>query len=103
MECRASGPFVDEQIGRILERLAPHTDAIADLARRLDAEPEAGPSAVLEVVRYFNEAEPHPGHQPEASKDEPTRTLGWHLGRDVLSFLQATGAVIDIDEYEEDS
>lgn len=103
VECRDPGLSVDEQIARILERLAPHTDAIAALARRLDAEPEAGPSAVLEVVRYFNEAEQHPGHQAEKSKDESTGTLGWHLGRDVLDFLQATGAVIDIDEYEEGS
>ena len=103
VECRDPGLSVDEQIARILERLAPHTDAIAALAHRLDAEPEAVPSAVLEVVRYFNEAEPHPGQQPEASKDEPTRTLGWHLGRDVLEFLQTTGAVIDVDEYEKDS
>jgi hypothetical protein len=103
VECRDPGLSVNEQIARILERLAPHTDALAALARRLDAEPEAGPSAVLEVVRYFNEAEQHPGHQAEPSKHEPTRTLGWHLGRDVLDFLQATGAVIDIDEYEEGS
>ena len=103
VECRDPELSVDEQIARILERLAPHTNAIAALARRLDAEPEAGPSAVLEVVRYFNEAEQHPGHQAEKPKDESTRTLGWHLGRDVLDFLQATGAVIDIDEYEEGS
>lgn len=102
VECQDAGLRVDEQIARILERLAPHTDAIAALARRLDAEPEADPSAGLQVVRYFNEAEPHAGHQPEASTDEPTNTLGCHLGRDVLDFLQATGAVIDIDEYEED-
>jgi hypothetical protein len=100
VECRDPGLRVDEQIARILERLAPHTDAIAALARRLDAEPEPGPSAGLQVVRYFNEAEPHPGHQPGASTDDPTDTLGWHLGRDVLDFLQATGAVIDIDEYD---
>lgn len=103
VECRDAGLSVDERIARILERLAPHTDIVAALARRLDAEPEAGPSAVLEVVRYFNEVDPHPGHQPEVSKGEPTRILGWHLGRDVLDFLQATRAVIDIDEYEEGS
>ena len=103
VECRDRGLSLDEQIAYILERLAPQTDAIAALARRLDAEPEAGPSAVLEVVRYFNEAGQHPGHQVEPSKEEPTRKLGWHLGRDVLDFLQATGAAVDIDEYEEGS
>jgi hypothetical protein len=100
VECRDPGLAVDEQIARILERLTPHTDAIAALARRLDAEPEPGPSAVLEVVRYFNEVEQHPEHQTQASADEPSRTLGWHLGRDVLDFLQATRAALDVDEYE---
>lgn len=73
VECRDPGLSVDEQIARILERLVPHTDAIVALARRLDAEPEAAPSAVLEVVRYFNEAEQHPGCQAEPSENESTR------------------------------
>lgn len=52
---------------------------------------------VVEVVRYFNEAEREPGYQQaQVAKNEPTRTLGWHLGRDVLDFLQATGAGFDI-------
>lgn len=96
VECREPGLAVNEQIARILERLTPYTDTIASLARRLEAEPGPGPSAVLEVVRYFNEAE----QQAERSRDESTGTLGWHLGRDALDFLQATGAVLDIDEYE---
>lgn len=56
-----------------------------------------------EVVRYFNEAEQHRGHQDHASEAEPSRTLGWHLGRDVLDFLQATNAALDVDEYDADS
>lgn len=91
VECRDPGLAVDEQVARILRRLAPHTDAIAALARRLDGEPEAGPSAVLEVVRYFNEGD----------SEHQAPSLGWHLGRDVLDFLDATGAVLDVDEYEE--
>lgn len=101
VECREPGLSVDEQVGRILERLAPHTAAIAALARRLDAERDAGPSAVLEVVRYFNEVEQHRGDREQASEGEPIRMLGWHLGREVLDFLQDTGAVLDVDEYDE--
>jgi hypothetical protein len=87
--CREPGLCVDQQIARILERLAPHTAAIAALAERLDDE-EPGPAAVLEVVRYFNR---------QAGPEDPN-LLGWHLGRDVLDFLQATGAVLDVDEYD---
>ena len=100
VECRDPGLAVDEQIARILKRLTPRIDAIAALARHLDAEPESGPSAVVEVVRFFNEAQHDPRHQTQAAKNESTRILGWHLGRDVLDFLQATGAVLDVDEYE---
>ncbi|MGH3249533.1 MAG: DUF4279 domain-containing protein [Trebonia sp.] len=99
--CREPGLRVDEQIARILERLAPRTEAIAALARRLDAEGGQGPSAVLEVVRYFNH-EPGLQDPPTSAGDqsEAPNLLGWHLGRDVLDFLHRTGAVLDIDEYD---
>jgi len=98
--CRSPGLCVDEQIARVLQRLTPHTEAIAALARRLDAE-GIGPSAVLEVVRYFND-EPD---QQDPSVEQNTETeapnlFGWHLDRAVLDFLQATGAVLDVDEYD---
>jgi hypothetical protein len=93
--CRESGLRVDEQIARILERLAPHTAAIAALASRLATEDE-GSGAVLEVVRYFNdqEGERH-GHS-----DAAPNLFGWHLNREILDFLQTTGAVLDVDEYD---
>ena len=93
VECRDSGLAVDGRIARILKRLTPHADAIAALVTRLDAESEAGPSAILEVVRYFNGPEQH----------SSTGILGWHLGRDVLDFLHATGVALDIDEYDNGS
>jgi hypothetical protein len=99
--CREPGLRVDEQIARILERLAPHTEAIATLAHDLDTEDRQGPSAVLEVVRYFNH---EPGQQdpPTGAEEqaEAPNLFGWHLGRDVLDFLHRTGAVIDVDEYD---
>lgn len=98
--CREPGLSVDEQIARVLERLTPHVDAIAALARRLDVEDPQGPSAVLEVVRYFND---EPVRQDHPLGDIPTevpKLLGWHLGRDVLDFLHLTGAVLDVDEYD---
>ncbi|MFJ1706933.1 DUF4279 domain-containing protein [Kitasatospora sp. NPDC088346] len=53
--CREPGLSVDEQVARVVARLEPHVDAIAALARQLDAEDCQGPSAVLEVVRMFND------------------------------------------------
>ena len=94
--CREPGLRVDEQIARVLERLAPHTAAIAALASRLDNE-EPRPAAVLEVVRYFNDQAEQHGRSGAAA--EAPNLFGWHLGREVLDFLQATGAVLDVDEH----
>ncbi|MGA4538646.1 DUF4279 domain-containing protein [Uniformispora flossi] len=90
--CREPGRRVDHQAACVLARLIPHTERIADLARRLDAEVEDGEgSAVLEVVRYLRPTE-----------DTPTAAnlLGWWLDRDALAFLAATGASLDVDEYD---
>ncbi|WP_326642291.1 DUF4279 domain-containing protein [Streptosporangium sp. NBC_01755] len=102
--CREPGLSVDEQISRVLDRLRPHTDRIAELAERLRAENEEHAGAVLEVVRYLNDDEEDPqlnpsDTRPPAPPDEPN-LLGWHLDRDVLDFLTATGAALDIDEYD---
>jgi hypothetical protein len=43
---------------------------------------------VLQVVRYFND------------EHKPLGVMGWHLDRDVLDFMAATGAVLDVDEYD---
>ncbi|MFF2819911.1 DUF4279 domain-containing protein [Kitasatospora cineracea] len=99
--CREPGLGVDEQVARVVARLAPHADAIAALTRRLDAEDGEGPSAVLEVVRVFNDEDGQDrlaGTPPELV--EGPGLLGWHLGRDVLAFLHATGAALDVDEYD---
>lgn len=98
--CREPGLSVDEQIARVLERLAPHAAGIAALARRLDAEEPQGPSAVLEIVRYFNN---EPVQQSCPLGDAPAESpklFGWHLDRDILAFLHLTGAVLDVDEYD---
>ncbi|WP_406210508.1 DUF4279 domain-containing protein [Kitasatospora sp. NBC_01560] len=98
--CREPGLSVDEQIARVLKRLAPHAEAIAALARRLDAEDPQGPSAVLEVVRYFNDGPGPKDHPLSDAPAEAPKLFGWHLGRDVLGFLHRTGAVLDVDEYD---
>ncbi|MCX4682751.1 DUF4279 domain-containing protein [Kitasatospora purpeofusca] len=94
------GLSVDEQIARVLERLAPHAAGIAAVARRLDAEDPRGPSAVLEIVRYFNDETGRPDHVLGDTAAEAPDLFGWHLGRDVLDFLHLTGAVLDVDEYD---
>ncbi|MER6298198.1 DUF4279 domain-containing protein [Kitasatospora sp. NPDC001539] len=99
--CSEPGMSVDEQVARVVARLEPHVDAIAALARQLDADDRQGPSAVLEVVRMFNDED---GQDRLASASpeliEGPDLLGWHLGRDVLAFLHATGAALDVDEYD---
>ncbi|MEU1481230.1 DUF4279 domain-containing protein [Streptomyces sp. NPDC005760] len=90
--CREPGLRVDEQITRILDRLQPYEDRIRDLTQRLA---RTGGGAVLHIVRYFNDADPaHPG-----TADAPN-IFGWHLDREVLDFLSATGAELDVDEYD---
>ncbi|KJS61981.1 DUF4279 domain-containing protein [Streptomyces rubellomurinus] len=100
--CREPGLSVDEQVARVVARLEPYVDAIAALTRKLDAEDcQGGSSAVLEVVRMFNDED---GQDRLASAPpeliEGPGLLGWHLGRDVLAFLHATGAALDVDEYD---
>lgn len=90
--CREPGLRVDEQITRILERLQPHMDRICDLTGQLAC---TGGGAVLQIVRYFNDTgQAHPG-----AADAPN-LFGWHLDHKVLDFLSATGAELDIDEYD---
>ncbi|MFB6890336.1 DUF4279 domain-containing protein [Kitasatospora sp. NPDC056327] len=90
--CRDPDLCVDEQIARVLDRLRPHTARIAELAGRLATDDGR---AVLQVVRHFNDSDDEsPGH-PDARN-----LFGWHLGRDVLDFLAAVGADLDVDEYD---
>jgi hypothetical protein len=93
--CRDRGLRVDEQISRVIERLRPHTEAIAQLASRLTAEEGPG-GAVLQVVRYFNDDQDEELLPPA----DRTNLFGWRLDRDVLEFLSATGAELDVDEYD---
>lgn len=96
--CREPGLRVDEQVARIIGRLAPHIAAIAALASRLHTEDEES-GAVLEVVRYFN-GQVAEQHDRSNAAGEAPNMFGWHLDRKVLDFLQATGAVLDVDEYD---
>ncbi|ADI08250.1 hypothetical protein SBI_05130 [Streptomyces bingchenggensis BCW-1] len=90
--CREPDLRVDEQITSILDRLQPHTDRIADLALHLASN---GGGAVLQVVRYFNDTDQD---EPNAAQDP--NLFGWHLDRNILDFLIATGAELDVDEYD---
>lgn len=94
--CREPDLRVDEQIARILERLQPHTARIAEIVGRLAAD---GGGAVLQVVRYFNDTD---HDESPGLPDAPGAPdlFGWHLERDVLDFLAAVGAELDVDEYD---
>ncbi|MBR7836262.1 DUF4279 domain-containing protein [Actinospica durhamensis] len=104
--CRDPGLRVDEQVARVIARLAPHTERIAALVERLKAEEDGEyGSAVLEIVRYFNDDEEGPTSDDgvpawRTSTTEKPNMFGWHLDRHVLNFLTATGAVLDVDEYD---
>lgn len=91
IECRDPGLRVDEQITRVLDRLQPHTDRICDLTRHLAG---AG-GAALHVVRCFNDTD-----QTQSDAADAPNLFGWHLDRTVLDFLSASGAVLDVDEYD---
>ncbi|MFE5561586.1 DUF4279 domain-containing protein [Streptomyces sp. NPDC056544] len=99
--CREPGLCVDEQIAHVLGRLRPQTDRIAELMKQYnsaDDEEEPGLDARLEVVRYFNDDE----RQDEARQpqDRERNLFGWALDREVIAFLAATGAFLDVDEYD---
>ncbi|MEV3913376.1 DUF4279 domain-containing protein [Streptomyces canus] len=94
--CRGRELRVNEQMSRVVGRLQPHTEAIAQLASRIATEEGPG-SAVLHVVRYFNDTDQE---EELLSPADRTNLFGWHLGRDVLEFLTATGAELDVDEYD---
>lgn len=90
--CRDPKLRVDEQITSILDRLRPHTDRIAELARQLAGN---GGGAMLQVVRYFNDTD-----QDQPSAADAPNLFGWHVDRNILGFLIATGAALDVDEYD---
>ncbi|MFG2901744.1 hypothetical protein ACGFZH_32275 [Streptomyces zaomyceticus] len=55
--------------------------------------------AVLEVVRHFDEGEPREEPGRSAYEERPN-LFGWCLDRRAIAFLAATGAVLDVDEYD---
>jgi hypothetical protein len=102
--CRERGLTVDEQIDQIMRRLRPHRDSIAALSRELAARDPGQAGAVLEVVRDFDDPD---GEEEQLSPPDAYfqklagqhQLLGWSLDGEVLEFLVATGAHLDVDEY----
>lgn len=92
--CGEPGLRVDEQIGLVIGRLQPHMEALTNLTTRLAAEDGPG-GTLLQVTRYFNRHD----KQPSGSPDDPD-LFGWRLDRAVVDFLAATGAELDVDEYD---
>ncbi|GAA2820021.1 DUF4279 domain-containing protein [Streptomyces showdoensis] len=100
--CREPGLRVDEQIAHVLDRLRPQTARIAELMKRFNAgddDPDQGLEARLEVVRYFNDTEQQGEAVLPDDQDEPN-LFGWWLDREAIAFLAATGAYLDVDEYD---
>ncbi|WP_106402832.1 DUF4279 domain-containing protein [Actinocorallia populi] len=99
IECREDGLPVDEQISRVLAWLRPHLDKIVELSERLSEEEPAN-TAVLQVVRYFNDEADSPDTDPSVETTDRPNLFGWHLDHDILAFMSAVGAVLDVDEYD---
>lgn len=101
---RQLGLTVDEQLGRIVERLLPVASEIGGLAVQLESKDGAQGGARLQVVRYFDVADgedeglssPIEGLEKLPGQHQ---LLGWHLDREVLEFIRLTRADLDVDEY----
>jgi hypothetical protein len=85
VECDEPGLYIAEQVAKVLERVLPVADAIAALRQ---SHPDV--AARLQLVRTYRS-----GFWPKRGGD----SLGWHLDRKTLDFLQVTGAELDVDEY----
>ncbi|WP_086818882.1 DUF4279 domain-containing protein [Allokutzneria sp. NRRL B-24872] len=81
---RRRAESVDDQIQHLVERLTPVHAALVELVN----DPAIIP--IMQVVRYF-------GH--EDGFEDP-RPLGWGLSPEVLAFLTAVKAHLDVDEYD---
>ncbi|WP_091383695.1 DUF4279 domain-containing protein [Actinokineospora alba] len=95
---------VDEQLARVVHRLTPHHAEIVALARELrSADPQHG-GAVMRVVRYLAAED---GAEEELSSPDARlqklpgqhHLLSWTVDREVLEFLSAVEATLDVDEY----
>ncbi len=102
--CREPGLTVDEQLGRVVDRLEEHAGRIGALVAELQELDDRPSISTLQVVRIFD----HPDGEEEEvppSVDGLTKLagqhqlLGWHLDARTLDFLRATRAELDVDEY----
>ncbi|MFE5480465.1 DUF4279 domain-containing protein [Nocardia sp. NPDC056541] len=94
---RRSTESIDEQIEHLIARLDPVLSQVILLTKQPDV------SAGMNVVRYYDDPDGvhgAPGGTPWAQARTWPRPLGWHLSAPVLEFLLATGAELDIDEYD---
>ena len=104
--CDLPGLTIDEQLDRVVSRVAPAAADIASWTSEL-ASRGVELSARLQVVRNFDddEGQEDDAHDEVVDGVEMRRLggqhqlLGWHLDRSVLEFLTVTGAELDIDEY----
>lgn len=102
--CAEPGLRVDQQIAKVIERVRPRQNEVELLSRELLAEgPRCGAS--IGVVRHFEEGEEEVIREGEVdglrleSLPGQHQLLGWHLDAEVLAFLVAIGAELDVDEY----
>ncbi len=93
---RHSPESIDEQIEYLIDRLTPVLPRLLSLIDR----PDVGAS--MQIVRHYDDPDGvhgAPGGTSLADVHNWPRPLGWHLTTAVLEFLVATGAELDIDEY----
>ena len=54
----------------------------------------------MRTCRLHNEPDQHDPLTKQDTEAVAPNLFGWHLDRAALDFLQATGAVLDVDEYD---
>ncbi|MFE3189455.1 DUF4279 domain-containing protein [Nocardia sp. NPDC059240] len=88
---------IDDQIGRLIDRLAPCRPQLVKWAEDQDI------SSRLQIVRYYHDPDGShgaPGGTPIEEARKWPRPLGWHLSVEVLQFLSSTSTDLDVDEYD---
>jgi Domain of unknown function (DUF4279) len=107
LQCDRAETSVEDQINAVLQRLIPKKAEIAALVADLQNEIDPGGGA-LQVVRHFGDDRGEEEESSEATLADGReleklsgqhQLLGWHLGRNVLDFLDDVKADIDFDEY----
>jgi hypothetical protein len=107
VRCDEKGLSVGKQVAKVVDRLKPFQDQIANLSRDF-AEGKPPGEMGLMIVRYFDDDDGEEESERETIGPDGTawerlpgqhQLLGWSLDPEVVKFLYAVGAFLSVDEY----